>query len=42
MSDAAAHATMTFAQTTSAVNGTEKGTAKGVSDMEFKGPKAQK
>jgi hypothetical protein len=42
MSDAAAHATLTFAQTTSAVNGTGKGKAKGVTDMEFKGPNAQK
>ena len=42
MSDAAAHATLTFAQTTSAVNGTGKGTDKGVTDMEFKGPNAQK
>jgi hypothetical protein len=42
MSDAAAHAALTFAQSTSAVSGTEKGTAKGVTDMEFKGPKAQK
>jgi Zn-dependent M28 family amino/carboxypeptidase len=42
MSNAAAHAALTFAQTTSAVNGTEKGTAKGVTDMEFKGPNAQK
>ena len=38
MSDAAAHAVLTFAQTTSAVNGTDKGSAKGQqSDMEYLG-----
>jgi Zn-dependent M28 family amino/carboxypeptidase len=36
MSDAAAHATLTFAQTISAVEGTDKGKAKG--HGEFQGP----
>jgi Zn-dependent M28 family amino/carboxypeptidase len=36
MSDAAAHATLTFAQTTSAIEGTDKGKAKG--HGEFQGP----
>jgi Zn-dependent M28 family amino/carboxypeptidase len=34
MSDAAAHATLTFAQTTSAVQGTSKGKAKGHGDYQ--------
>jgi len=38
LADAAAHATLTFAMTTSAVQGTDKGNAKGQStDMEFRG-----
>ena len=44
MSDAAAHATLTFAMTTSAVNGTDKGNAKStktVEELEFKGNAAQ-
>jgi len=44
MADAAAHAVMTFAMTTSAVNGTDKG--KGIGKwrnaMQYKGPKLQK
>ena len=40
MSDAIAHATLTFAQTTSAVNGTSKGKGKGTVDWQFKGAKA--
>jgi Zn-dependent M28 family amino/carboxypeptidase len=34
MSDAAAHATLTFAQTTSAIEGTDKGKAKGHGDFQ--------
>ncbi len=37
MSDAAAHAVLTFAMTTSAVNGTDKGNGNGTPDMEFQG-----
>jgi Zn-dependent M28 family amino/carboxypeptidase len=37
MADAAAHATLVFAETTSAVNGTSKGQAKGHVSWEFKG-----
>jgi len=37
LADAAAHATLTFAQTTSAVNGTAKGKAVGQFDPTFKG-----
>ena len=37
LADAAAHATLTFAQTTSAVNGTAKGKAVGQFDPAFKG-----
>ncbi|WP_022893318.1 M20/M25/M40 family metallo-hydrolase [Agromyces subbeticus] len=37
MADAIAHATLTFAETTSAVNGTGKGKAVGQIDWEFKG-----
>ncbi len=40
MADAAAHATLTFAQTTSAVNGTAKGKAKGQIAWQFKGNQA--
>ena len=41
MADAAAHATMTFAMTSSAVSGTSKGNANGhVKDLDFKGPRA--
>jgi Zn-dependent M28 family amino/carboxypeptidase len=43
MSDAAAHAVLTFAQTTSAVNGTDKGLANGKdSQMEYLGSDARK
>jgi Zn-dependent M28 family amino/carboxypeptidase len=37
MSDAVAHSTLTFAQTTSAVNGTEKGSSNATKDYEWKG-----
>ena len=41
MADAAAHATLTFAMTSSAVSGTAKGNANGqVDDLDFKGPRA--
>jgi Zn-dependent M28 family amino/carboxypeptidase len=41
MADATAHATLTFAMTTSAVNGTDKGAANGHSgDLEFRGHRA--
>jgi Zn-dependent M28 family amino/carboxypeptidase len=42
MADAIAHATLTFAETTSAVNGTAKGNGKGTGNgkMEFKGHQA--
>lgn len=36
MADAIAHSTLTFAETTSAVNGTGKGNGKGSTNMEFK------
>ena len=44
MADAAAHAVMTFAMTTSAVNGTDKGKGLGKwkDGMAYKGPKLQK
>jgi Zn-dependent M28 family amino/carboxypeptidase len=45
MSDAAAHAILTFAMTTSAVKGTDKGSSKStkfVEDLEFKGSLAQR
>ncbi len=42
MSDAAAHAVLTFAMTTSAVNGTDKGQGQGQPDMEFLGSSLQK
>jgi Zn-dependent M28 family amino/carboxypeptidase len=38
MSDGVAHAVLTFAQTTSAVNGTEKGSSTATKDYEWKGP----
>jgi hypothetical protein len=44
MSDAAAHAVLTFAMTTSSVNGTDKGnvnSTKSVTDLQFKGSRAQ-
>ena len=40
MADAIAHSTLTFAETTSAVNGTGKGKALGQIDWEFKGNRA--
>jgi hypothetical protein len=42
MSDGAAHATLAFAQTTSAVGGTEKGNGTPSSKLEYKGPNALK
>lgn len=42
MADAIAHATLTFAQTTSAVPGTGKGNGGGADAMQFKGDKALK
>ena len=36
MADAIAHSTLTFAETTSAINGTGKGKGSGSIDMEFK------
>ena len=42
MSDAAAHATLAFAQTTSAVSGTDKASNTAASKMEYKGPHAKK
>jgi hypothetical protein len=44
MSDAAAHSVMTFAMTTSAVNGTDSGNGNGKfkSSMEYKGSNLQK
>ncbi len=42
MSDAIAHATLTFAQTTSAVNGTAKGNGTPTSSFEFKGAHRQR
>jgi Zn-dependent M28 family amino/carboxypeptidase len=44
MTDAAAHAVLTFAMTTSSVNGTDKASVnstKSASELQFKGPKAQ-
>jgi hypothetical protein len=40
MSDGAAHATLAFAQTTSAVGGTEKGEGTPSSELVYKGPMA--
>jgi Zn-dependent M28 family amino/carboxypeptidase len=37
MADAIAHATLTFAETTSAVNGTDRGSGSGSADLQFKG-----
>jgi len=42
MSDAAAHAVLTFAMTTSAVNGTDKGRGYGSSDFEYQGSSIRK
>jgi Zn-dependent M28 family amino/carboxypeptidase len=42
MADAIAHATLTFAMTSSAVPGTGKGKAVGTTDLQFKGSKALK
>jgi Zn-dependent M28 family amino/carboxypeptidase len=42
LGDAAAHAILTFAMTTSAVNGTSQGQGSGNSDFEFQGPRARK
>ena len=42
MSDAAAHAALTFALTTSAVNGTDKGKGQGQASFEYWGSKLQK
>jgi hypothetical protein len=42
MSDGAAHALYTFAQTTSAVNGTNRRAADGVTDLTFQGSHARK
>ena len=44
MSDAAAHATLTFALTTSAVNGTDKGKGTGLYEgvFDYQGPKARR
>ena len=41
MSDATAHATLTFAQTTSAVQGTDKGTSQG-HKSEFQGSRLRR
>lgn len=40
MADAIAHSTLTFAETTSAVNGTSKGSGSGTTQLEFKGSHA--
>ena len=42
MSDAAAHAVLTFAMTSSAVSGTAKASTNALKSTEFKGPYAQK
>lgn len=42
MADAIAHSTMTFAETTSAINGTTRGGGSGTVDLEFKGSQARK
>lgn len=42
MTDAAAHAVLTFAMSTSSVNGTDKGKGKGQSDLEYLGSHLQK
>jgi hypothetical protein len=38
MSDSVAHTTLTFAQTTSAVNGTDNGSSSSTKSYEWKGP----
>ncbi len=42
MADAIAHSTLTFAETTSAINGTSKGGGSGTADLQFKGSRALK
>ena len=42
MADAIAHSALTFAETTSAVNGTSKGAGAGSSGLTFKGNAALK
>jgi Zn-dependent M28 family amino/carboxypeptidase len=42
MSDAVAHAVLTFAMTKAAVPGTAKASTKAMEAMEYKGPKAQR
>jgi hypothetical protein len=42
MSDAAAHAVLTFAMTKSAVPGTAKSSTKAIEATEYRGPNAQK
>jgi Zn-dependent M28 family amino/carboxypeptidase len=42
LADGAAHATLAFAQTTSAVSGTDKASNTAVSKIEYKGPNAKK
>ena len=42
MSDATAHATLTFAMTTSSVNGTDKGKGHGQSDFDYSGSSLKK
>ena len=42
MADAIAHSTLTFAMTTSAVNGTTKGNGAGNVDLEYKANKLLK
>ena len=42
LADGAAHATLTFAQTTSAVSGIDRASNTAASKMEYKGPKAKK
>jgi hypothetical protein len=42
MADAIAHSTLTFAMTTSAINGTSKGNGSGNVDLQFKASKLLK
>jgi hypothetical protein len=42
MADAIAHATLVFAETTSAVNGTDRGSGSGSVNLQFKGSHALK
>jgi hypothetical protein len=42
MADAIAHSTLTFAMTTSAINGTAKGNSSGTVDLQFKASKLLK